>query len=240
MTGIEKNIIVVDLGRASFRNVWEIQRQVFNLRGSSGISDVLILNEHNHVYTIGKNGRDNHLLASEDELRINNVEVYNIDRGGDITYHGPGQLVGYPILDLTDYSPDIHKYLRDLEEVIIRTLRIYQIDARRDKDYTGVWIENDKIAAIGVKVSRWITMHGFALNVTTDLGYFDRIIPCGIFHRGITSIEKITGKCVPLVDVAAEIIRNFSEVFGRKIILYERNDFLNNLSTLTDQKIECV
>jgi lipoyl(octanoyl) transferase len=237
---VREKVAIINLGRTAYRDIWELQRKIFTLRAEAKISDVLILNEHNHVYTIGKTGCDDHLLACEDELHENNVEVYHIDRGGDITYHGPGQLVGYPILDLTNHYLDIHRYLRDLEEVIIRTLREHRIDAHRDKDFTGVWVGNEKIAAIGVKVSRWITMHGFALNIATDLNYFDRIIPCGIFHRGITSMEKVSGKVIPADDVATSIIRNYSEVFDCDIVHYTKDEFVQYLSTLTDEKVECL
>jgi lipoate-protein ligase B len=235
-----KKLIVVNLGRTSYGNVWNLQKGVFDLRASSKISDVLILNEHNHVYTIGKSGGDDHLLASTDELMDDDVEVYRIDRGGDITYHGPGQLVGYPIIDLNDHHPDIHRYLRDLEEALIRSLRDYGIDAYRDKEYTGVWVGNEKIAAIGVKVSRWITMHGFALNVATDMNYFDRIIPCGIFHRGITSMEKTLKINIPLGDVAVNIINNFSEVFNRKVEHHAGAEFIQYVRKLTIENVECL
>jgi len=134
-------------------------------------------------------------------LKINGVDVFHIDRGGDITYHGPGQLVGYPILNLENYYCDIHRYLRDLEEVLILTLQDFGIIGTRNNDFTGVWVGENKIAAIGVKVSKWITMHGFAFNVNTDLRYFDRIIPCGIFHKGVTSLEKLLGKKIAMNEV---------------------------------------
>jgi lipoyl(octanoyl) transferase len=188
------------------------------------------------VYTIGKSGNRNHLLASEEELRSKDAEVYYIDRGGDVTYHGPGQLVGYPILDLNTYYLDIHRYLRDLEEVIIRTLGEFGIKANRDSNFTGVWVGSEKIAAIGVKVSRWVTMHGFALNVNTDLSYFDRIIPCGIFHKGVTSIEKLLGQQVPLDEVSQCIVKHFEEVFDVKSI--EQNT--EQIAALLNENIECL
>jgi lipoate-protein ligase B len=240
MSGMIKKAVVVNLGRTSFGDTWGMQKKIFDMREASRIPDILILNEHNHVYTIGKSGCGDHLLASKEELLKNNVEVYNIDRGGDITYHGPGQLIGYPILDLTDHYLDIHRYLRDLEEVIILTLGEYRINAHRDKEFTGVWVGNEKIAAIGIKVSRWITMHGFALNIATDLSYFDRIIPCGIFHRGITSMNKVLGNDIPTDDVAASIIRNFSEVFNCQIVHFTKDEFIQHLSSLTDEKVECL
>ena len=166
-----------NLGLTDYNSIWDLQKQIFDLRVSGKISDVLLLNEHHHVYTLGKSSDENHLLASREELKFTGAEIVHIDRGGDITYHGPGQLVGYPILDLNNYYLDIHRYLRDLEEVIIRTLTDYEITSHRDEKFTGVWVGNEKIAAIGIKVSHWVTMHGFAFNINTDLSYFDRIIP---------------------------------------------------------------
>jgi lipoyl(octanoyl) transferase len=178
------------------------------------VDDTLLLTEHDHVYTLGKSTDDNHLLATEDELKSGGIEVFQVDRGGDITYHGPGQIVGYPIINLSNYSLDIHRYLRDLEETIIRTLARFGIKSGREIGMTGVWVDGEKIAAIGIKVSRWITMHGFALNVNTDLEKFDRIIPCGIFHKGVTSMKKILGIDVQFESVVKELADVFSEVFG--------------------------
>ena len=175
-------IVVSNLGRTRYADTWDFQRRLFDLRVQGLIEDTLLFTEHEHVYTLGKGGDSNHLLASDEELSKDGTEVFRIDRGGDITYHGPGQIVGYPILDLNQYSPDIHKYLRRLEDAIVDLLQQYGIKGEREADMTGVWVGGEKIAAIGVKVSRWVTMHGFALNVKTDLRKFDRIIPCGIFH----------------------------------------------------------
>ena len=215
---MKKEISIINIGLTDYKSAWDLQKKFFDLRVEGKTSDVLLLNEHNHVYTIGKAGDDNHLLAGEEELRKNGAEVFHIDRGGDITYHGPGQLVGYPILDLNNYYLDIHRYLRDIEEVIIRTLAEFGIKSNRDTNFTGVWVGNEKVAAIGVKVSRWVTMHGFALNVNTDLSYFERIIPCGIFHKGVTSIEKLLGHQVPLDKVSRIIVKHFENVFGVKCI----------------------
>ena len=205
---------ILNLHRTDYKQTWGLQKKIFSLVEEKATGDVLVLNEHNHVYTIGKNGDDNHLLASEEELKINGVDVFHIDRGGDITYHGPGQLVGYPILNLENYYCDIHRYLRDLEEVLILTLQDFGIIGTRNNDFTGVWVGENKIAAIGVKVSKWITMHGFAFNVNTDLSYFDRIIPCGIFHKGVTSLEKLLGKKIAMSEVEESVIRNFEKVFS--------------------------
>jgi len=207
-------IEVCHLGRTRYADAWELQRQLFelSLRGVTG--DLLLFTEHEPVYTLGKGGDQNHLLASDEELSRDGTEVFRIDRGGDITYHGPGQIVGYPILNLQRHTPDIHKYLRDLEEVIIRALARFNIEGAREGGLTGVWVHGEKIAALGVKVSKWITMHGFALNVNTDLQRFARIIPCGIFHKGVTSMEQILGRNLPLADVEGILSESFSEVFG--------------------------
>lgn len=223
-----KEIQIVSLGLSDYKSAWDLQRQIFDLRAVGKISDVLLLTEHNHVYTLGKSSDDNHLLANEEELKSKGAEVYHIDRGGDVTYHGPGQLVGYPILDLNNFYLDIHRYLRDIEGVIIRTLQEFGIQARRDQQYTGVWVGDDKIAAIGVKVSRWITMHCFALNVNTELSYFDRIIPCGIFHKGVTSMERVLGKQISLDEIGTVVRRKFGEVFGVSVVEREREEFLHS------------
>lgn len=231
-----KTINLINLGLTDYNSTWDLQKKLFDLRVEGKISDVLLLNEHNHVYTIGKSGNGDHLLASERELRSKGAEVYYIDRGGDITYHGPGQLVGYPILDLNNYYLDIHRYLRDIEEVIIRSLAEFGIKANRDSNFTGVWVGNDKIAAIGVKVSHWVTMHGFALNVNTDLSYFERIIPCGIFHKGVTSIEKLLGHQVSLDEVSQFIVKHVENVFGVKCNELKHEQVIE----LINENIECL
>ncbi len=215
--------------------MWELQRKIFDLRVEGKISDALLLNEHHHVYTLGKNSDDDHLLAGEEELKARGAEVFHIDRGGDITYHGPGQLVGYPIINLEAYYLDVHRYLRDLEEVIIRTLGDYGISARRDEGYTGVWVGQNKIAAIGVKVAHWVTMHGFALNVNTDLSYFDRIIPCGIFHKGVTSMQALLDKEIPLDEVSRVLAKKFGEIFGAEMAEMEAHT-VNELKSMETVK----
>ena len=234
------NIQVVDLGLTDYKYCWELQQNIFNLRVAGKISDVLLLSEHNHVYTLGKSSDNTHLLAGETELKLTGADVYHIDRGGDITYHGPGQLVGYPILDLNNYYLDTHRYLRDLEEVIIQTLKDFGINGHREENYTGVWVGSEKIAAIGVKVSRWITMHGFALNVNTNLSYFDRIIPCGIFHKGVTSIERIFGNKLPIQDVIDSVSSRFGEVLGIHTVTVDKVEFLSAINNLYNKKIECL
>jgi lipoyl(octanoyl) transferase len=217
-------LLVSDLGRTKYADVWALQQKLLSLRKISIIKDTLLLTEHEHVYTFGKSSDDNHLLASDDELRIDGIEIFHIDRGGDVTYHGPGQIVGYPILDLNNYFLDIHRYLRSLEEVIILTLKEFEITASREKEMTGVWVDGEKIAAIGVKVSKWVTMHGFALNVNTDLVKFGRIIPCGIFHKGVTSMQKILGKELELASVQKALVNSFENVFEVQPQWIEKNE----------------
>ncbi len=218
-------IVATNIGKTRYAEAWDLQKKVFELRHYGLIGDTLLYTEHEHVYTIGKGGDDNHLLASEGELKQNDVDMFRIDRGGDITYHGPGQIVGYPILDLSLYKADIHWYLRSLEEVIIAALGEFDIEAGREEGMTGVWVKGEKVAAIGIKVSRWVTMHGFALNVNTDLKRFDRIIPCGIFHKGVTSMEKLLGQRISLEDVHAKLNQAFTVVFGRTMRVVSADEF---------------
>ena len=213
-----KQIRSVDIGRRRYADAWDLQRKLFDARLEGRTGDLLLYTEHHHVYTIGKGGDENHLLATESELEEGGVDVFQIDRGGDITYHGPGQVVGYPIIDLQDYKTDLHWYLRSLEEVIILAIRDFGLEGNREEGMTGVWVGGEKIAAIGVKVSRWITMHGFALNVNTDLSKFGRIIPCGIFHKGVTSMERLLGKSVQLNRVHESLDRAFGKVFDRSVM----------------------
>ncbi len=218
-----KHITSIDIGQTRYADAWDLQRRLFDARRDQRTGDLLLYTEHHHVYTIGKGGDENHLLATESELAQGNVDVFQIDRGGDITYHGPGQIVGYPIIDLQEYKTDLHWYLRNLEEVLIRTIQDFGLEGYREEGMTGVWVGGEKIAAIGVKVSRWITMHGFALNVNTDLSKFGRIIPCGIFHKGVTSMERLLGERVELKNVYTSIDRAFGHVFDRTVKRQEKS-----------------
>lgn len=233
------NILVFNLGLTDFKSTWDLQRRLFQLRVGQNIPDILLLNEHQHVYTFGKNSDPDHLLAGREELIRSGAEVFHIDRGGDVTYHGPGQLVGYPILDLKHYYFDVHRYMRDIEEVLIRTLKEYGITATRDSEYTGVWVAGEKIAAIGIKVSHWVTMHGFALNVNTDLSRFHRIIPCGIFHRGVTSLGQLVHDRVDLTEVSGIVVKKFEEVFGIDALLSPVS-VGNFLDQHTQANVECL
>ncbi len=196
-----------------YQEAWDLQKEVFDLRYKNEIFDVLFLLEHPHTYTLGKVADKKNLIGSEKYLKQNKITVYDIDRGGDITYHGPGQIVGYPIMNLNEWERDTHKYLRALEEVLIKVCEEFRLTALRNSKYTGVWIDEKKIAAIGIKVSRWITMHGFAFNVNTDLSLFQGIIPCGINDKEVTSLQKELDKEQNLNHVKDLIVKNFAEVF---------------------------
>jgi lipoyl(octanoyl) transferase len=194
-----------------------MQKQINLYKQKNKINDIILFTEHKDVFTLGKTGDKNHLLITDKELQKEGIDYYEIDRGGDLTYHGPGQLVCYPIFNLNNYFRDTHKYLRALEEVIILTLKDYNITGTRDEEFTGVWIEEEKICAIGVKISRWITMHGLAFNLNNELKYFDKIIPCGIFHKGVTSLKILTGKTIDIKTVINKLLRNFEVVFKMKM-----------------------
>lgn len=192
----------------------EIQKRLVGERQIGAVPDTLLLLEHPVTYTIGRSGGENNLLVSEKEIEAIGGTVHRVDRGGDITFHGPGQLVGYPIVDLNEHYKDVHRYLRDLEEVLIRVLNRYRIRAERVAGLSGVWVGQDKVAAMGVHVSRWVTSHGFALNVSTDLAHFGRIIPCGIQDRGVTSMERLLGRKLSLEELAEATAAEFADVFG--------------------------
>ena len=223
-------VIFKDLGQMNYQEAWDYQEGLLKenvkvkLEGGTGdTTHYLLLVEHPHVYTLGKNGHMENVLIGEQTMEEKGIQFFRINRGGDITYHGPGQLVGYPILDLEKFYTDIGKYLRNLEEVAIRLLADYGIVADRSAGETGVWIEPDvkgrarKIMAIGVRCSRWITMHGFALNVNTDLSYFGNIVPCGIQDKQVTSIERELARTVPMEEIKERWKTRFAEVFGVEV-----------------------
>ena len=212
----EMPVVHKDLGFADYKDVWDLQKETHLKKQRGSADDILYTVEHNNVYTLGKTGSRDHILINDEEMKAKGISYYEIDRGGDITYHGPGQLVAYPILDLNNYYKDTHRYLRDLEETVILTLKELGIEAHREEEFTGVWVGEEKICAIGIKVSRWITMHGIAFNINTDLSYFDKIIPCGIFHKGVTSIEKITGKKADMAEIKKMYVNNFLKTFVQK------------------------
>ena len=186
-------------------------------RQSGAIEDVLLLLEHDPVITLGRSARRDNLLLSEEELRARGIEVFETGRGGDVTYHGPGQLVGYPILDLSPDRRDVHRYVRDLEEVMIRTCRDYGVEACRVPGLTGTWVGAEKIGAIGVRIARWVTSHGFAFNVATDLAAFGLIVPCGIRDRGITSLQRLLQRPADPAEVMESLTRHLAAVFEREV-----------------------
>jgi len=234
---VNKDVVFIHLGLKDYKEAWDYQESLFK-----GVVDQKIANrklekaqqevtknyllfcEHPHVFTLGKSGDENHLLANEHFLKTKEATFYKINRGGDITYHGPGQIVGYPILDLDHFFSDIHKYLRFLEESIILTLADYGIKGGRIDGLTGVWLDWDnpqkarKICALGVKSSRWVTMHGFALNVNTNLEYFNYIVPCGIPDKAVTSLEKELGRKMDMKEVEEKLKGHLEEVFEMKLV----------------------
>ena len=207
---IAMNIIdILDLGLSPFKEVWDLQKELVKKRQYGQIKDTLILAEHEPVYTLGKNANENHILQNSPR----DVKTYQIERGGDVTFHGPGQLVGYPIMDLHNYNKSISCYMRSLEQLIIDTLAEFRVTAERKDGLTGVWVGDEKIAALGVRVTRWITMHGFALNVSPDLTYYSGIIPCGIFEYGVTSMAKQLTDEVAVDSVKQVLIEKFMNQF---------------------------
>ena len=231
---MNRDIVLHDLGLLDYQKAVEYQTKIFNkiidqkLKNRKSVNkeitqNHLIFVEHPNVYTLGKSGDINNLLLSKEDLEKKEIQFFNTNRGGDITCHGPGQIVCYPILDLDNFFSDIHKYLRYLEEVVIQTLNEFGIKSERSSDETGDWIEPKqisarKICAMGVKASRWVTMHGFALNVDNDLSYFENIIPCGISNKSVTSITNEIANQVDKYDVKEKIIKNFENIFSAKLI----------------------
>src|SRR6202790_171640 len=215
-----KELQVVDLGLVEYGAAWELQRRVTAARKAGAIPDVLLLCDHPHAITLGRSGKISNLRAPSEMLRQMGVSFFETDRGGDITYHGPGQLVGYPILNLAEIRRDVAWYMRNLEEAMIRATSEFGIASRRVNGRTGVWVDvpaaeggEEKLAAIGVHLSRWVTSHGFAYNVSTDLRYFDLIVPCGIGDKRATSLEKLLGRGVAMKEVSPKIAEHLGELF---------------------------
>lgn len=229
-----KKVTFIDWGLVDYQEAWDRQEEIFkktlamkhdNRVNNTELSteNFLIFNEHPHVYTLGKSGKPEHLLLDEKALEEKEARYYKINRGGDITYHGPGQIVGYPILDLDNFFTDIHLYLRTLEEAIILTLQDYGIQAGRYPSFTGVWIDADnekarKICAMGVRASRWVTMHGFAFNVNADLSYFGNIVPCGIDDKDVTSMERELGYKPNINEVKDILKRHIANLFAMELV----------------------
>jgi lipoyl(octanoyl) transferase len=223
---MQRQVLFEDLGNRSYKEVWDYQEallqetvRIKSEAGSENTTDKLLFVEHNPVYTLGKSGKEEHILINQETRNKKQIEYFRINRGGDITFHGPGQIVGYPILDLDHYKTDLGWYLRSLEEVIILTMAEYGLKGGRSAGETGVWLDADmkgkerKICAMGIRCSRWVTMHGFAFNVNTDLNYFNFIIPCGIQNKQVTSLQKELGYELQYEEVKEKVKRNFQKIF---------------------------
>ena len=229
-----KKIILRDIGKSSFSDAWQYQEEIFkktidqkieNRSSKSKIEteNFLIITEHNPVYTIGKSGDISNLLLNDDEMKTEGIEFYKINRGGDITYHGPGQIMGYPIIDLDNFFTDINLYLRKLEEVIINTLKSYDLKGFTIKGETGVWVKDNnglskKVCAFGIRASRWVTMHGFSFNVNPELNYFKNIIPCGIKDKGVTSVSELKNSNIEMNQIKKILYKNFAESFSAELV----------------------
>lgn len=205
------------LGLIDYSDGLSLQARAVEQLRSTESSEQLLLLEHPHVFTLGRGANSANILADHERLTSLSIEVHETGRGGDVTYHGPGQMVGYPIINLKPDRCDVHRYVRDVEEVLIRVIGDFGITGERIKGLTGVWVGNEKVAAIGVRIARWITSHGFALNVSTDLDYFRLIVPCGITDKGVTSLSNLTGGKIDMGEVASSVARHFAEVFDRDI-----------------------
>ena len=215
--GFSEMCVVHKLGLVEYGKAYEIQKRLHRRRLDGEISDVLLLLEHPPTLTIGRSGTLENVLASREQLTQEGISLFFIERGGDVTYHGPGQLVGYPIIDLSKRGKDIHRYVHDLEDVLMRTLKDFSITAARDESHAGVWVQQQEVAAIGVSIRRWVTMHGFALNVNPNLEHFSFINPCGLSDRKATSMSQLLGREVPMEAVIKQILAHFSEVFETRI-----------------------
>ena len=236
----DKTCWVVDLGLIPYLAAWELQQQAVEARKAGAIPDLLLLCEHPHVITLGRNGKRTHLLAGDRLLAQMSVEFHPSDRGGDVTYHGPGQIVGYPILDLAGHRRDVRWYVAQLEEVMIRASADFGVAARRVEGRHGVWVDaasgEEKLGALGVHLSRWVASHGFAYNVSTDLRYFDLIVPCGIAGARATSVERVLGGPANMDTARARVAAHFSEVFGRDLVQTKREELTEFLAAVPDSR----
>jgi lipoate-protein ligase B len=206
---------IIDLGLMDYKKAWDLQRDLWSRRVKEELPDLLIFLEHPHVITLGRRGNRSYLIASQEVLEAMGIRIYHVERGGDVTYHGPGQLVVYPILDLKGYGYRLIGYVDQLEEVILRTLKDFGMEGKKDSLNRGVWVDGEKVASIGVTIKRWVSFHGLALNYETDLSYFDLIHPCGLVGKKMTSMEKILGEKIPRASLIERILFHFREVFQR-------------------------
>jgi lipoyl(octanoyl) transferase len=212
------------LGLTPYADALALQQRLVEARKADGVPDTLLLLEHPPVITLGRAANRANVLADEETREARGVQLFETGRGGDVTYHGPGQLVGYPVISLAPDRCDVRRYVRDLEEVLIRAAADFGVEAARSAGLTGVWVGGEKLAAIGVRISRWVTMHGFAFNVTTDLSHFEMIVPCGIADHGVTSLEKLLGRRIALSEVAASVARHFGEIFDRQMLAGRKSE----------------
>jgi lipoyl(octanoyl) transferase len=231
----EKIVWVADLGLIGYEPACALQREMVEARKAGAIPDVLLLCEHPHVITLGRNGKRENLHAGERLLAQMNVEFHDTDRGGDVTYHGPGQIVGYPILNLAEHRRDIRWYVEQLEELMIRATADFGLAAHRSDANHGIWVDapsgEEKLAALGVHLSRWVSSHGFAYNVSTDLQFFDLIVPCGVAGKRATSLERATGRAVPISEVRERLVAHFATVFERQPVHIRREELEQRLRT---------
>ncbi len=227
--GTVKDCLAVRLGSVDYAEALKLQMEICRLKSLGFERDVILLLEHPPTITVGRNGNRRHLLVSEDELAARNVSLFEVDRGGDITFHGPGQLVGYLLMKLEVGERDVHRFMRNLEESLMRLLAGYGIDTTRQDKYTGVWTRQGKIAAMGIHISRWITRHGFALNVNTDLNFFNMIVPCGIADKGVVSMESLLSGPCDLWSIAENYAMEFGHVFRRNIIMTSESELSEQL-----------
>jgi lipoate-protein ligase B len=213
---MEQKGYLLDLGLIDYAEAWDLQHRLWSKRVDGQLPDLLLLLEHPHVMTLGRRGNRSHLIVSPELLESMKIPTFHVERGGEITYHGPGQMMVYPILDLKDYGYRIIRYIDQLEEVILHVLKDFGIEGRRDPPNRGVWVESDKIASIGVAIKRWVSFHGLALNYETDLKYFDLINPCGLVGQKMTTMEKILGAKISRNDLSQKIILHFREIFKKE------------------------
>jgi lipoate-protein ligase B len=207
---------IIDLGLIDYKKAWDLQRDLWSRRAKGELPDLLLFLEHPHVITLGRRGNRSYLVASQEVLDAMGIPIYHVERGGDVTYHGPGQLVIYPILDLKGYGYRLIRYVDQLEEVTLRTLKDFGMEGKKDSLNRGIWVNGEKIASLGVAIKRWVSFHGLALNYKTDLSYFDLIHPCGLVGKKMTSMEKILGEKVPREDLVEKVAFHFKEVFEKE------------------------
>ena len=221
---------IIDLGLIDYKEAWDFQHHLWSKRAEGKLPDLLLLLEHPHVITLGRRGNCSHLIVSQEILEAMKIPIFHVERGGDITYHGPGEMMVYPILDLKDYGYRLIRYIDQLEEVILHVLKDFGIEGRRDASNRGVWVNSDKIASIGVAIKRWVSFHGFSLNYETDLKYFDLINPCGLVGKKMTTMAKILGTRISRESLSEKICFHFKEVFKKEWVEKKLEDLISEVS----------